>query len=282
MNKLFFLGSLLFFQTSIAQFCLPKSGSVRDGLYTPHHRSLRFVPYTPLRQADVMWSKRTWRILDLREKINHPLYFPIEAITSRTSFVQMIMDALTCDYTEYNLTAYDVIDDEFTIRLTKSEVVDKSFTKEEISYENDEGEIITKSVDNPFDFASVKRLRIKEEWFFDNQRSVMNVRIIGLCLVQEKFDEMGEYKGEKPLVWLYFPELRIPMSSTAMFNSRNPSAIITYDHLFMKRRFSSYVYKESNVFNRGIASYKTGVDLLLESKDIEHEIFEFEQDLWEY
>ena len=137
-------------------------------------------------------------------------------------------------------------------------------------------------MDNPFDFASVKRLRIKEEWFFDNQRSVMNVRIIGLCLVQEKFDEMGEYKGEKPLIWLYFPELRIPMSSTAMFNSRNPSAIITYDHLFMKRRFSSYVYKESNVFNRGIASYKTGVDLLLESKDIEHEIFEFEQDLWEY
>ena len=86
-----------------------------------------------------MWSKRTWRILDLREKINHPLYFPIEAITSRTSFVQMIMDALTCDYTEYNLTAYDVIDDEFTVRLTKSEVVDKSFTKEEISYEMIEG-----------------------------------------------------------------------------------------------------------------------------------------------
>lgn len=282
MKYFFFLIGLFICTICFPQFCLPTSGSVRGGFYTPNSGDLNFVPYTPLREADVMWNKRIWRVLDLREKINHPLYFPIDAIPSRTSFMQMIMSSLTCYESEYVLTGYDVIDDEFTLRLTRKEIIEKAFTKEEITYENEDGEFVTKSVDNPFDFASVKRLRIKEEWFFDNQRSVMDVRIIGLCPVQEMFDEMGEYKGEKPMLWLYFPELRLPMSTTAMFNARNRAAVITYDHLFTKRIFSSYVYKESNVFDRGIATYKQGEDLLLESKDIEHTIFEFEQDLWEY
>lgn len=272
----------LFFVNGFSQFCLPTSGSVRDGSYKSNHGELNFIPFTPLREADVMWNKRIWRVIDLREKINHPLYFPIDAIPSRTSFMQMIMAGLTCSASEYALTGYDIIDDEFTMRLTRQEIIEKAFTKEEITFENEEGEFETKSVDNPFDFSSVKRVRIKEEWFFDNQRSAMDVRIIGLCPVQEMFDEMGEYKGEKPMVWLYFPELRFPMSTTAMFNSKNRAAVITYDHLFMKRIFSSYVYKKSNVFDRGISSYKQGIDLLLESKDIEHAIFELEQDLWEY
>lgn len=265
-----------------AQFCIPEGPTVMDGLYLKSYRDLRSVPYTPLREADVMWDKRIWRVIDLREKINHPLFFPIEPITNRTSFMQMIMDFLTCDHSQFSLTGYDVLDDEFTVLLTNSEIVEKSFTSEEVSYEDADGNIISKTVDNPFDFFSVKRLRIKEEWFFDNQRSVFDVRIIGLCPVQEIFDEVGEYKGEKPMFWLYFPELRVPMSKTMVFNPKNTAGYITFDQLFWKRRFSSYIYKVSNVFDRKIQAYKEDLDLLLESKDIENEIFDFEQELWEY
>jgi len=67
-----------------------------------------------------------------------------------------------------------------------------------------------------------------------------------------------------------------------MFNARNEAGIITYDHLFIKRKFSSYIFKESNVFDRNIYAYKQDIDLLLESKRIEEEIFTYEQDLWEY
>ena len=50
---------------------------VLDGIYVKeHHPAKRVIPYTPLREADVMWLKRIWRVLDLREKINHPLYYP--------------------------------------------------------------------------------------------------------------------------------------------------------------------------------------------------------------
>ncbi|MBI35421.1 MAG: gliding motility protein GldN [Flavobacteriales bacterium] len=268
------------FLITTAQYCHP--GTTLEGIFKMKSSQFSSIPYPYLREADVMWSKRVWRVIDMREKINHTLYFPVEPIPSRVSFMQMVMNSLTCNATEYQVTPYDVIDDEFTTRLTREEVIEKAFTKEEISFENDLGEIESKTVDNPFDFSSVKRLRIKEDWFFDNQRSVFDVRIIGVCPVVEKFDEMGEYKGEQPLVWLYFPELRMPMSITSIFNPRNDASTITYDHLFMKRIFSSYIFKESNVYDRKINSYKKGLDLLLESKRIENVLFNYEQDLWEY
>lgn len=280
--KKILLLAVLFNLTVQAQFCKPLGGEVLGMSYIQSYRDLKSIPYPYLREADVMWSKRAWRVIDMREKINHPLFFPVDPIPSRVSFMQMVMDALTCGESKFDLTGFDVLDDEFTMRLTRAEVIGKSFSKEEITFEDEFGEIKTELVDNPFDFFAVKRLRIKEDWYFDRQRSALNVRVIGVCPVQEVFDEMGEFKGERPMFWLYFPELRVPMSKTAVFNTQNESRYITYDQWFAKRIFSSYIYKESNVFDRKIDTYKQGLDLLLESKKIEHEIFTLEQDLWEY
>ena len=265
-----------------AQYCHPSPPEVLNGVYKEFPNNRKTIPYSPLREADVMWNKRIWRVINLKEKINHPLYFPVNPITRRTSFMQMIMHYVSCESEELKIQAFDVMDDEFTLQLTRKEVIEKSFVKEEVSYEDENGNFKTDIVDNPFDFSSIKRLRIKEEWFFDNQRSTMNVRIIGVSPIQEVFDEMGEYKGEKPLLWLYFPELRIPMTTTMVFNPKNLAGKISFDQVFMKRMFSSYIFKESNVYDRKISTYKQNLDLLLESKKIEHEIFQLEQDLWEY
>jgi gliding motility associated protien GldN len=80
----------------------------------------RVVPYTHVREADVMWHKRIWREIDLREKINHPLYFPITPINDRKSLFDVIKQAVTVDKT---LTAYSTQDDEFTVPLTVSEAI---------------------------------------------------------------------------------------------------------------------------------------------------------------
>lgn len=282
MIKLFFFFVFILSFEVQAQFCKLLGGEVLGRSYVQTYHDLKSMPYTHLREADVMWGKRTWRVIDLREKINHPLFFPVDPIPSRVSFMQMVMDALTCGESKFDLTGFDVLDDEFTVRLTKSEVIEKSFSKEEITYEDEFGETKSELVDNPFDFFAVKRLRVKEDWYFDRQRSSLNVRIIGICPVQEVFDEMGEFKGERPMFWLYFPELRVPMSKTIVFNTKNQARYVTYDQWCAKRIFSSYIYKESNVFDRKIDTYKQDLDLLLESKKIEHEIFTLEQDLWEY
>jgi gliding motility associated protien GldN len=239
----------------------------------------KFAPYTPLAERDVMWSKRIWRTVDLKEKMNHPFYFPTESHGSMNSLFTVIRNNIKAS----ELTVYDAIDDEFTIELTKtsaSTIGDQS----EIIYVDDEetGELVGTEIINQLYSGDVMRFRLKEDWFFDKQRSVMDVRIIGLCPVIEVKDDNGDYKGELPMYWVYFPEIRPILARQRTINRWNDAEERTYDDLFVKRFFSSYVYKESNVFHRRITDYKVGIDALIEAQDIHKKIDNFEQDLWEY
>ena len=40
------------------------------------------VPYSYIREADVMWAKDIWRSIDLRHRMNMPLRYPIEGSMS--------------------------------------------------------------------------------------------------------------------------------------------------------------------------------------------------------
>ena len=256
--------------------------NVLDGVYVKEHYPTRkVVPYTHLREADVMWSKRIWRKLDLREKINQPLYFPIDRIKDRRSLTQVIMEAVR----EGSLTAYSASDDEFTLTLTKAEI-DKIGAKTDTMYvENPDPpyDLQMKIVVNEFDPGTVKEYRIKEDWFFDKQRSVQDVRIIGICPVADNIDPVtGEIRGSTPLFWIYFPEARNIFASAEVFNRSNDAERRTLEDVFWERMFGSYVYKEQNVYDRRIADYKQGIHALLEAERVKDDLFVLEHDLWEY
>jgi gliding motility associated protien GldN len=138
--------------------------------------------------------------------------------------------------------------------------------------------VIFKKMNN----TDVKKLRIKEDWFFDKQRSMLEVRIIGICPVVDVFNDDGSYRGQKPLFWIYFPEARTLFAKAEVFNRFNGAARLTYDDFFWKRMFSSYIYKVDNQYDRKIMEYATGIDAILESERIKEELFNFEQQLWEY
>ena len=68
-----------------------------------------------------------------------------------------------------------------------------------------------------------------------------------------------------------------------VLNQYNPALQMSFDDLFIKRFFDSYIVKEENVFNnRDVSAYLIGKEAMMESKRIENRIFNFEQDLWEY
>lgn len=251
--------------------------NVLNGLFAAELK-IRPVPYTPLREADVMWSKRIWQTIDLREKLNLPLYYPIEAIKDRKSLMQAIYYGISKNY----ITPYSALDDQFTIQLTNSEIEEMLVKKETISVEQQDGTFKDEIITTPFESSTVLSFRIKEEWFFDKQRSTLDVRIIGICPVMQKYDSQGNYKGNLPLFWIYFPEARRLFVNTPTFNMHNDVERISLDDVFWKRRFSSYIYKESNVYDRKIGDYKTGEDILLESQKIKASIQDLEQDLWSY
>ncbi|MCG3167659.1 MAG: hypothetical protein POELPBGB_03453 [Bacteroidia bacterium] len=239
------------------------------------------IPYSYLREADVMWSRMVWRKLDMREKLNHPIYYPIEATQQRISLMQLMLQALS----EGSLTAYDPLNDEFTTPLSYSTIKNFGSQIDTIYVPNPEPpyDLEMKIVQKEFDPSTVKEFRIKEVWFFDKQRSVMDVRIIGICPVAENVDPAsGEVRGMQPLFWVYFPELRSILANTRVFTRFNGNMAMTYDDIFWKRMFSSYIYKVQNVYDRKIADYTTGINAMLESEKVQNDIFNYEMDLWEY
>lgn len=267
--------------------CAPQSKIVSPSGLDPCqiNRVQRPFParYQSLREADVMWSKTTWRVLDLREKLNQPMYYPTEPKVCLMS----LFDVLKCAILEGNLIAFanPVFDDEFISPMTKYEV-NKLLVTWDSTY-------MIQDIDNPDNMisaplktevttADVHQYWIKEDWFFDKQRSVMEVRIIGICPLIQKKTESGEVIGSKPLFWIYFPDTRPYLARAAVFNRWNDSERMTYDELFQKRMFASYIYKESNVYDRTIADYRQGTDALLESDEISEQIFTFESDFWQY
>ncbi|MBN4061833.1 gliding motility protein GldN [Bacteroidales bacterium AH-315-I05] len=262
-----------------------QESTVLDGVYIREHTlNRKVVPYPSLREADVMWLKRVWREIDMRQKINHPMYYPAKPVQGRKNLFDVIKDAITRDNT---LTAYSVgalnDDDMFTQELTLPEVLSKlSDTVVVYTEDPDTGEPIETFTVEDVTGENVKMYRLKEEWFFDNQRSVLDVRIIGICPFIEEFNEYGEFKGYKPLFWIYFPEAREVFKMADVFNRSNDSERRTYEDIFWKRQFGSYIIKESNVYDRFINEYKVGLDALLESEKIKDNIFNMEHDLWHF
>ena len=254
--------------------------NILDGVYVKEHTiERRVIPYTYLREADVMWSKRVWRIIDLREKINHDMYFPIDVIAGRKSLMQVIWDGVTKDG---SITAYnDENDGDFTTQLSKTDLDNKYNTWDTAQVEDPgTGELVEKVTQRQFSPSEVKQLRVKEDWFFDRQRSVMDVRIIGLAPIRF-FQKNGEERMET-MFWIYYPEARFAFVSAEVYNKGNDAERRTYEDIFWKRRFGSYIYKESNVYNRRINTYMSGLDALLEAEKIKDDIFNIEHDLWEY
>ena len=260
-----------------------KPSKYPDGIYTKENtRTRRPISYTSLREADVMWSKRIWRQIDLKQKINHPLYYPSDVIGDRKSLFQAIKDAALIDN---SITCFSAMDDEFRTEYTKTEVeglLSRWDSTHQVDDVNNPGTTILAPIPVNITSDMITGYQIKEDWFFDKQRSVLDVRIIGLLVITQRKSENGDVVGEKGLFWIYFPEARPVFANQEVYMRHNDAERRTIDDIFWKRLFSSFILKESNVYNRRIGDYTSGLDALLESERIKKEIFTSEHDLWHF
>ena len=278
------------------------SSGVLDGVYVQEHiPTKRVVQYPHLRESDVMWSKRIWRTIDLREKINHPLYYPEEPLADRMALWDVIKYGVL---EEGSLTIYKLgleQDDKFrnpvkpvngnTNDPVYRKVLEGFFGEQVVGAKLDEnddpmldpvtGDEILDTTAVPFTAMEIIKYELKEDWFFDKQRSVMDVRIIGISpVIYFKNPETGDIMGYKNLFWLYFPECRYVFQNFFVYNTSNNAMRMSFDDLFWKRQFSSYIHKETNVFDRTVSPTWDGVEALLESEKIKQEMFKIEHDVW--
>ncbi|MCB0490735.1 MAG: gliding motility protein GldN, partial [Cyclobacteriaceae bacterium] len=204
---------------------------VLDGVYVKENTpSRKVIPYPNLREADVMWSKRVWRRIDLRKKPNQVFYFPVEPAQERKNLYDYLREAIL---EEGTLTAYDPgpptdPDDMFTKPLTAEDVLKRVITETESEVFDEFGEVVgTQTIRDTLRADKVKFYEVKEDWFFDRQRSVLDVRIIGLKPVIEIEGPDGN-PTQQDLFWVYFPEARFVFANCEVFNRVNDAERRTY------------------------------------------------------
>lgn len=269
------------------------------------------VPYSVIRPTDVAYVKRVWREFDTREKMN-TLY-----ASPKSRLIDVIMQAvLAGELTAYDPTPTDKnpTGDDFSAmeRLAPDQVLGRFGADSTLVEEYDEnGNVVASHFEaaafNPDD---VVRFRIKEDWIFDKQRAVFEPRIIGIApLVTPKLDEItggGGAAGNEaaadipgmdagmggagslsadayPAFWIYFPEARHIFVNKEVTSRHNDATGLSYDDVFIKRLFASYIVKQSNPEDLRIRDYiDNGVDRLNEAERIKKSLVDFEQDLWSY
>lgn len=238
--------------------------------------------YPYVREADIVWSCRIWRVIDFKEKMNQVFYYPIVPDQGRKNLTTILDEALT----EGRIRAFE--DDMFTTEITNWTEYKSKFgtsrTETLVEYDMDGMEITRDTIIFvPANFESAEKLRIKEEWFLDKNRTVEDVRIIGFSLVASYEKSEGDVQT-LALGWIRYndPEVRLLLANSEVYNPQNDRARRSYDDIFQKRIFDSYIIRESNTFNRAINDYVQGADALAESERIKEYLFNMEEDMWEY
>jgi gliding motility associated protien GldN len=256
------------------------------------------VPYPFIRESDIMYEKTVWRMINLREKMNQPLYYPLEPIGDRKNLTQLLLDILENPLPGHQVYAYKpMMTYEFQQPMSIEDIY-KNLGDDADSIKDPVLDSITGQVTLLFrevkiNLGNISRLAIKEKWFFDRKYSTFQVRIIGVCPFSVSMREVEDpitlemvNTGEirvLPLFWVYYPEIRYYLSKQEAFNPNNDAQRVSFDDLLTQRRFSSWIYKVSNVQeNRTIGEYAQGMDAMFEAERIKYELFEFEHDLWEY
>ncbi len=234
----------------------------------------RVLPYDPVREADIFYEKRIWRIIDVREKMNLPFAYPPRPLVS------IIMDAAKSG----ELTVFSNEAEDFSLPLSPEEVAAQGASVDTVTtFDPETYEEKIKIVTNELNPEDIKRFRIKEVWFFDKEVSTLQVRILGIAPMKEVKDENGNFLYETPMFWVNYPNARDILAKERVYNiTGNDASPLSWEDLMEMRFFSSYIMKESNVFDRRLEEYLSGVDLLLEGEKIKREIFNFEHDLWSY
>lgn len=237
----------------------------------------KVLPYQPIRESDIFWEKRIWRIIDVREKMNLPFAYPEEP------FFKILSDAAT----KGDLPVYSTDEDgaKFKKRLSTDDVLSMlSKTDTVVTFDPETYEEKLRIVRNDINWEDVKRFRVKEVWFFDKETSTLQVRILGIAPMIDVRDNEGNFRFEKPMFWVYYPHAREMFARHRVFTmGGNTNVTTSWEDMFEMRHFASYIYKESNVYDRKLedAGY-LGVDLLMQSERIKNEIFNWEHDLWQY
>jgi len=255
------------------------------------------LPYGYVHDRDVLMGKTTWEYVDLDERINFPMYYPVDTAfvgKDRRSLFQVLLNNIKSgkitevygdDYFNSKKTLKDM-ESVFKYTDTVPAGIDEYNTDIE-GYKSGK-KVLDKQYINVTELAAsdVNGYRIKGFWYFDKRQSELKYRLLAICPVAVEARDKAKGNTETiDLFWVYYPSVRDVLHGSKAFNNRNSAMPITFDQLLNSRHFNGVIYKEENVYgDREIQDYmKDNAQMqLLESERVKDKIRDFEQDMWTY
>ena len=256
------------------------------------------LPYGYVHDRDILMGKRMWEVIDLDERVNFPLYFPVDGDVMSSPDRRPLYNVLVSAIKEGKIT--EVYDSSyFTTKKTLKDIEASLFKidtsdvgREQMNEDIDAYRKGSKQISEEFirkteiEAYNVDAYKIVGYWYFDKRQGELKYRMLGICPVVPDVYTMDNAEKEMiELFWVYFPASRDVLHEAKAFNNRNSAMSFTFDHLLNARRFSGVVYLEENVYgDRMIKDYmKENAQMqLLESERVKEKIRDFEQDMWNY
>ena len=263
------------------------------------------------RKDDVVWSRIVYRVIDMREKQNSQLYFPISPNETYKSLFSLILNATVNDTLKaYEKKAFDM-QPMYEAIITKEKLADFFVICDWDSINSVLRKtplIVKNKITNKFeissyayaDYASKQfKFLVQEIVFFNKHYSRLYSKIIGIAPLYmynetnvTNSNVLGNSKsGERVwnafqssvIAWFLFDELRPYLAKQYIIPNGNESQKMTYDEFFSQKLYSSYLLGDGNMFDRNLLqSFNDIPSIRKEQKRIETELMNFEQDLWEY
>lgn len=247
------------------------------------------LEYGYVDKRDVLWAKTTWEKIDLDERVNFPLYYPIDTVQigmERRSLYDVLLANIKNGkikkiYSDSYFTEERTLDD-LSSTLSKIDTLDLGYEQYNAGEPVDPQYIEVTSIGA----ADIAEFHIRGYWYFDKRQGELRYRLLAVAPVAPDVNFLNDDEPDMvELFWVWYPDARDILHHSMAFNRKNTSFPFTYDHILNARRFNSIIYKEDNIQgDREVNDYIVDNALmqLLESERIKESIRNFEMDMWSY
>lgn len=253
------------------------------------------LPYEYVDERDILWSKVVWETIDLYQKQNFRLYYPVNEGVNETGTKSLFNNLLENIRSGKIVEVYE--DSQLINKLPNSEIEKKLVRIDTVDYayellnqgETDIDEYIDK---NYIKSRDIHAYQIKGIWYFNKRTSQMNYRLLAIAPLAPDVETIGRSdlpEGTEdevyPLFWVFYPDARNVLHRANTVKGGFATYTESFDYLLNIRDFSSVIIREENMFgNRSINEYIRGNSLfqLREAQNIKNEIIDLESDMWTY